>query len=314
VRPLMSNNRYDKIIQSVDSMTLPDVDFTKYYQQHHEDNSKVKRPVDFLDRIMARMNGEHKAYGTPLPWGKTHQNIRFRPAEVTMWSGYNGHRKSMVLGYAALGFIRAKETVCIASLEMEPAETFLRMYEQATGLGEDQREQDDLEKFFLWTDHKLWLYDHVGSMNAERLYGVIFYAAKERGVKHFIIDSLMRIIDGEQGIEVMNAQKNFVTRLCEIAKELDIHIHFVHHMGKPDNESKPGSRYNAKGSGAISDNIHNSIVVWSNKDKENKSVPDVVLICDKQRNGEWEGQIPLWFREECIQFISNPTDNAWRWL
>jgi twinkle protein len=142
----------------------------------------------------------------------------------------------------------------------------------------------------------------------------LFYAAKELGVKQFIMDSLMKVIDGEQGVEVMNAQKDFVTRLCAIAIELNVHIHFVHHTKKPDNENKPASRYDAKGSGAISDNIHNSIIVWSNKDAENKSVPDTVLICDKQRNGEWEGQIPLWFRNDCVSFVSNPTDSAWRWL
>jgi len=123
-----------------------------------------------------------------------------------------------------------------------------------------------------------------------------------------------KIIEGEQGTEVMNAQKNFVTRLCAIAKELNVHIHFVHHTKKPDNENKPASRYDAKGSGSISDNIHNSIIVWSNKDKENTGVPDTVLICDKQRNGEWEGQIPLWFRNDCISFVSNPMDEAFKWI
>ena len=75
-------NKYDALLEKLDSMALPDVDFAKYYEQNHEDNAKVKRPVDFIDEIFARLRGEHKQYGTPMPWGKTHENIRFRPAEV----------------------------------------------------------------------------------------------------------------------------------------------------------------------------------------------------------------------------------------
>lgn len=310
----MQSNRYDKLIEKLDHVALPQIDYAKYYEQNQEDNAKVKRPVDFIDDIFDRLNGVYKLRGTALPWGKTKEQIRFRDGEVTMWSGYNGHKKSMVLGYVSLGFIRSEQKVCVISLEMPPAETFVRMFFQATGKAEDVRPVDDIDNFFLMTDNKLWLYDHVGNISADRIYGVLLYAAKELGVKHFIIDSLMKIIAGEQGAQVMNDQKDFVTRLCSIAKELNIHIHFVHHTKKPDNENKPAGRYDAKGSGAISDNIHNSIVVWSNKDPENTSVPDTVLICDKQRNGEFEGQIPLWFRPECLSFVSSPMDSAWRWL
>ena len=36
--------------------------------------------------------------------------------------------------------------------------------------------------------------------------------------------------------------------------------------------------------------------------------PDALLICDKQRNGEWEGQIGLWFDKNSQQFLGNPGD------
>jgi twinkle protein len=42
------------------------------------------------------------------------------------------------------------------------------------------------------------------------------------------------------------------------------------------------------------------LTVWRNKRKESdperhRHEPDAMLICDKQRNGEWEGRIGLWF-------------------
>ena len=36
--------------------------------------------------------------GAKLPWERTHDLIRFRPGEVTLHAGMNGHFKSMVTG------------------------------------------------------------------------------------------------------------------------------------------------------------------------------------------------------------------------
>ena len=75
--------------------------------------------------------------------------------------------------------------------------------------------------------------------------------------------------------------------------------------GKKQDESHKPNKYDYKGTGAITDQVDNVISVWRNKVKEKKreagardySVddPDALLICDKQRNGEWEGNIGLWF-------------------
>jgi twinkle protein len=32
-------------------------------------------------------------------------------------------------------------------------------------------------------------------------------------------------------------------------------------------------------------------------------VPDAVLVCEKQRNGEWEGKLKLWFDYKSQQYI-----------
>jgi twinkle protein len=288
----------DKTLAALDSMALPKVDFLEYLHAREQDTDNVKRPIDFLDEIKARMSGSHGMSGSSMPWTKTHDNFRFRPGEITMWSGYNGHKKSMVLGYISLGFIQQNEPVCIASFEMKPSSTLIRMLKQASGT----KSPTDLalDGFLKFADNNLWIYDQLGTVTAERLYGVIFYCADKLKIKHFIIDSLMRVIPGEDSY---NAQKDFITRLSGIAKETNTHIHIVHHMRK-GNESEPSGRYDAKGSGAISDNIDNSLIVWSVKgEKKNPDMPDTVIKCDKQREGEWEGNIPLWFLEDSLQFV-----------
>lgn len=33
--------------------------------------------------------------------------------------------------------------------------------------------------------------------------------------------------------------------------------------------------------------------------------PDTLIICDKQRNGDWEGKIGLWFAPGPLQFLED---------
>lgn len=67
-----------------------------------------------------------------------------------------------------------------------------------------------------------------------------------------------------------------------------------------------------KGSGTIGDLVFNIITIWRNKPKESAQSArdyshddesDQVLICDKQRNGNWEGKIGLWFHPQSGQYL-----------
>jgi twinkle protein len=287
--------RLDAIAEKLSMANLPDVDFDKYYRENKDDNLKIKRVVDFYDDIEAFIENGHVIHGAKLPFQKTHEVFRFRDGEVTLWTGYNGHRKSMLLGYASVQFLRDGQKVCIASFEMKPVSTIRRMTKQYTGC--KNTGYDEFAEFMQFAGDNFYIFDHLGGINPQRLYGIILYSAQQLGVKHFVIDSLMRVIAGEDD---HNAQKDFVVKLCELAIKCDIHIHLVHHV-KKGKEGEVSGRYDAKGSGALSDNVHNSLVVWSNKDK-NKDMPDVVLKCDKQREGEWEGKVALTFCPESLRF------------
>jgi twinkle protein len=298
----------DELAERRKVQRLPQIDYLDYLRQRESDKDNFKQVADFRDEVIERINGT-KAAGATLPWTKTHDQIRFRPAEVTMWQGFNGHKKSMVLGYAALGFMQQNEPVCIASFEMKPASTISRMLRQAAGCSKPTEMAFD--SFVNFSQDKLWMYDKQGSITPELLYGVIYYAADKLGIKHFVIDSLMRVVAGEDDY---NAQKNFVVKLGDIALETGIHIHFVHHNRKGD-ESKPAGRYGAKGSGSLSDNVHNALEVWQRPiDDKESDMPDMFIMCDKQREGEWEGNIGLWFEPESLQFCGTPDIKVRTWI
>lgn len=288
-------NRLEEIALKLEGANLPDINFEKYFKDHQDDTEKVKKIIDFYDDIEALIENGDQIHGSKLPFEKLADKFRFREGEVTLWTGFNGHKKSLLLGFVSLGFMRNNEKVCIASFEMKPLSTITRMVKQYTG--EQKPSYNEYADFMQFANDNFYIFDHQGGMTPDRICGVIYYCAEKLGVKHFVIDSLMRVVAGE---DKYNEQKDFVVKLCDIAIKTKSHIHLVHHTRK-GKETEPSGRYDAKGSGAISDNVHNSLVVWSNKEN-NKDMPQVILKCDKQREGEWEGSVALNFDGFSMRF------------
>jgi twinkle protein len=174
--------------------------------------------------------------------------------------------------------------------------------------------KDVCRQFAEWTDTRLWLYDQQGTVNPQTIVAVTRYCAKELGIQHMFIDSLMKCVKGEDDY---NGQKYLVDELCAIAKDHDCHIHLIHHIKKLASEDQTPGKFDAKGSGAVTDQVDNMLIHWRNKAKEaayqvgkigDPNEPDALLICAKQRNGEWEGRIQLWFDPESNQFLGGRND------
>jgi twinkle protein len=300
-------------------ITPDEIDFA-LYERETEAKQKVKPAAQYVQELIDRMVSPVREKRAVMPWRKTHAQIAFRKGETTLWGGANGNGKSLVTGQIALSLCAQGEKVCIASFEMKPAKTLERMARQWSNYNPNEaafRGSDEALRQFLdiygqfrdWTDGRLWLYDQQGTVSATQVAAVVRYCAKEKGITHFFVDSLMKCVAGEDDY---NGQKSFVDELTAIARDYGIHIHLVHHIRKPANEDHKPNKYDYKGSGAITDQVDNVISVWRNKAKEkkreaagqvNEADPDALLICDKQRNGEWEGNIGLWFDPASQQFL-----------
>lgn len=244
-----------------------------------------------------------------MPWMKTHRDFHFRPSEVTLWGGVNGHGKSQLVGQVVQHLSEQNQRTAMASLEMKPASTMARMSRQA--FGGEQPTIDYLKRYGEWTDGRLWLYDHVGSVNPATMLAVIRYAVDQFGVNHFVVDNLMKCGMGE---DAYNEQKSFVDALCVIAKDTGCHIHLVLHVKKGKSEFDLPSKFDIKGSGAITDLVDNCFIVWRNKEKESKlrsgedyspDDPDCLLLLVKQRHGEAEGAYRLYFDPQSLQYTEN---------
>jgi twinkle protein len=310
---MVTNDRLNQGAVALDDarrkrLMIQDGDFDKYMSDRDaSEHANVKPANEFQDQLISFFNNDNVFAGASLPWNKTYDQFRLRPAEVTLWPGFNGHGKSLVLGQIILHLLK-EQKVCIASFEMRPVTTLARMCRQA--LGSNNPTNDYVSRFCDRAGERLWFYDQYGTVNHQRVIAVIHYAAEKLGVHHFVIDSLMKcgIADDDY-----SGQKSFVDKLCASAKDTGCHIHLVAHSRKGQDEFSAPGKMDVKGSGSITDQVDNVITVWRNKRKEqamasNKAdekilnEADTILICDKQRNGEWEGKIGLWYDQASMRF------------
>lgn len=302
--------------------TADDIDFA-FYEHETDAQQKVKSAPIYIQELMDRVHNPIRSPRALMPWRKTHQLFQFRPGEVTVWGGTNGTGKSLITGQVALSLCAQNEKVCIASFEMKPLKTLERMARQYSGQNPNdpaflhmEEARDELVKLYAefrdWSANRLWLYDQQGTVTAAQVTAVARWCAKEKGVTHFFIDSLMKCVNGEDDY---NGQKNFMGELTAIARDYSMHIHLVHHVRKPKDDKHMPSKHDFKGSGAVQDQADNTICFFRDKEKERKvqagiavnqeNEPDTKLVCDKQRNGDWEGIIGLWFDRESTQFVGS---------
>ena len=215
----------------------------------------------WADAVWEQVTYGKKISGERLPWDKTQHTFRLRPGELTIWAGTNGHRKSMLVGQIMV-WLAQKSKVCIASLEMRPEETLLRMCRQVAGC---YPAANFARAFTLWGEDRICIYDQLDTVEGMKILGMAIYAANELGCKHVVIDSLTKCgLDEED----YRAEKKFIDRLQWAAKRYRIHIHLVCHMRKGMSEDRIPTKYDIKGSGAITDLADNVVICWKNKAKE----------------------------------------------
>lgn len=296
---------------------IPDSIDLSAYMDTPDFRAKVRNASDFREAVREKLrvkpNGQQE-YGSQILIDKARNTIYFKPKHVTAWVGYNGHRKSMFTSQVALDMAVQGERVLIVSLEMDPDETMGRMTRQVTG----QASPSDalMDRFYEWSDNRIWLFDHIGTISVDHAFALCRYFRDQHQGTHVFLDSMMMICTSE---ESMDEQKRFSTGLIRLAQETGLHIHVITHCRKPataQGDTKVPTRYEIRGSGAISDQAHNVVAVWMNKAKYERleanptdldahAEPCAIVKVDKQRGSKWEGKLALWHHEASLRFCGD---------
>jgi twinkle protein len=283
------------------------------------DPSELRNAADFADAVWDEYTRIDD--GLLLPWIKTHDAIKLRPGELSIWAGINGHGKSSVVGHV-VGYLAAAGTrCCVASMEWRTPLWLARMGRQVAACARPSRAfSDHIAKGYRDT---LWTFDVAGSAKATRILDVFAYARRRYRIELFVVDDLTKCGFADDDYA---GQKRFVESLSDFARVTGCHVALVAHMRKGESEDKPSGKMGVKGSGGITDMAATVIEVWRNKARERaikrsqqddaaplpeKYLPDgeagadaLLLVLKQNATGE-EPVIRLWFDKSSTQYLAN---------
>ena len=298
-------------------ITAEDIDIDQYAEADGVTH-KVYPAETWIEELQQELTAPVRQQVLTLPWSKADGRFGFRPGEVTLYAGSNGGGKSLMTGQIAMHLMKQQQRVCIASFEMKPKRTLYRMLRQFSGeniedpyLDKKNRLQALLGRFQAYSHERLWIYDQQGTTSSRQVVAMSRYCAVKLGIQHIFIDSLMKCVSGEDDY---NAQKGFVDQLTAVARDHNVHIHLIHHIRKLSSEEVKPNKNDIKGTGAITDQVDNVLLVWRDKKKEHQTqmgkpvdplTPDAMLMCEKQRNGESEDWFNLWYHAPSQQFVES---------
>ena len=287
------------------------IDFDAYLKGPDE-SASIRPAAEWVDAVIANFERPQHQAGATLPWLNTYNTVRLRRGELTIWPGMSGHGKSVLIGQVALGLMAQGEKVCIASMEMKPAATMLRMCRQAFGCNAPARR--DIQDLHNWTNGRLWLYDQSGQVSPERILAVGRYCHERLGITHLVVDNLLSCGIAEDGYD---DQKQFVLSLATHAHDTGQSVHLLAHSRKGKDELTPPGKFDVRGSASITDLADNVFSVWRNRGKElaqdegrhdKDGEEDALLTVCKHRHGEWEGRIRLWFDRRSQSYLQRPNE------
>jgi twinkle protein len=221
----------------------------------------------------------------PFPW-------RIRPGEMTVWTGFSGHGKTVLLSLVMVHGAAFGERPCIASMEVEPERTLLTIWQQSngrrlpytdqevSGLSFDERRalggRRFDERFAAGVADRFLLYlpevdeTGVGRADWRKMLECFLYARQRYGCTQFVVDSLMMCVGRSE--EEFAQVEQFINALAAFAKKHQCHVHLVAHSRKREDEYKPPGKQDVAGPKETADIAHNVVVVHRNLKKSNRLV------------------------------------------
>lgn len=295
------------------------------------DPQELRNAADFTDKVIDRFHPKEIGQdGFFAPWHELHDRFMFRWGETTIIAGYSSHGKSEICGQIILDAIRQGHLCCVGSFEFRPEKWIQRQVRQATQ--NPQPSVAEIRQAMEWIGRGLWAIDLYGRNKLDRLLEVFTYAHNRYGIRVFVIDNFSKlgIADDDNA-----GQKDAIEKLTEWAVRLNTHAILVHHLRKQDETdySAAGqSKLAMNGSASLGNLTDNIFLVFRNKLKERdmkdpkfdalppedqqkiRGKPDTVLTCEKQRNGDEEPKVPLWFDLRSHLWQDQPTAQPVRYV
>lgn len=253
---MLKNPEYPKELQETALEELRDTDTELEIIQGTPRNQKsafaedigLKQPEQTIDRPIflspSRIKRRKRDMSKVMKSGITDIDkyiIGFNPQELSIWSGSNGSGKSTVLSQIAIEAINQGFKVALFSGELRDDRVLEwinlqcagKKFTEGTQYANYFRVQNGVhEKINQWLEGKLFIYNNDYGNNVNKVLKAVMECIKANGVNMIIIDNMMSLDVASIGGEKYERQTSLVVTLCELAKQYNVHIHFVAHPRK----------------------------------------------------------------------------------
>lgn len=279
-----------------------------------QDPEEMVQFADFMEAVKAKLYPSGDAPRLPVlrVGNRDYEWFEFRGGEYSVWTGMNGHGKSLALSQVLLGLADQGDRCMVFSGEMPAATQLLRMARQAGGVARPSPAY--LDAIAAWVRDKFWVFNRLGSAGLDDLLRIFEYAHRRYGVRQFVIDSLMMTDVPEDGNGAMTKQKQAVQKIADFVKRTNTHLHLVAHPRKQQDERNNVGKMDVAGSGKITDAADNVWSIWSARkpdDDEQDDKPDALFELQKQRNGEVQHKkLWLFFNKGAQQYCPSSDRRA----
>ncbi len=278
------------------------------------DPAELRNATYFTDSVVEHFhptNANDK--GVQLPWDKLIGALCLDYGATSILAGWNSCGKSTMIGHIITHAAALDVKCCIASLEFRSSRYFSWLTRQCTH--KPVPEMDDIRKAMDWMGESMWAFDSPGEAKVEKILEVFSYAHSRYGTRLFVLDNFSKL--SLPGNDENKSQKEAITKITEFALSTNTHVIVAAHSRKKFNENDQVGKLDIKGSGAITDLADIVLLLHRNKKKENAlrdprkmaelelaeqvdihEQPDAFLTCEKNRHGEDEPHLHLWFDKQ----------------
>jgi len=165
----------------------------------------------------------------------------FALGELSVWSGSNASAKSTFLNEMAIESINQGYKVAIYSGELVPSRLLKWIIMQCAGKKNmtydiynncyyvDNNKKNIIKK---WLNDKLFIYNNEIGNKAKDIIEQLKLCIEKNDIKVLILDNLMSMDLKNLGDNKYETQSLLIQKLSALAKELNVHIHFVCHPRK----------------------------------------------------------------------------------
>jgi twinkle protein len=269
------------------------------------------------DTLLDAFRRQQLNYST-APFDPIGEKLRFFPGGFSIWSGFPGAGKTTLLRQLACHLMRSPDpkepmagaSVFVCSMEELPGDVLIRHAMVACG-------REDISSVGLqwcldvWQNKlNLWNYRPIESdAEHQKILAAIRVLARERNVRHAIIDSLMCLDVASNDYE---AQRNFAGALARTCHASGVHVHLVAHPRKPQQNNQRLDLSEVAGSADLGRKADNVLFVKRDYDTESESSQGyctrMKIQVAKQRHGSgFLGEIDGWFHRRLRQFVLHPS-------